>query len=237
VPDGAPAETPGSDSSGVVTGVSLSAAAGADVVLAALSVAGSAVASGAADASVPVSAPPSAGALAALASDDPSATVGSLAAGASTGIGGRSVSGSTYPSSSAAIRTPRWTTPDAATVPTAWPSVTASPLWTPIDPSSVSVTLYEPLRIDTLNPLLGTVPAKVTLPDAGATTAVPGVAEISIPRCCPAAYGCASSNENASTTVPVTGQLQPPADGTTTSALRASAHAILLRMSPPLSEQ
>ncbi|HEY8029550.1 MAG TPA: hypothetical protein VIE38_08590 [Gaiellaceae bacterium] len=36
-------------------------------------------------------------------------------------------------------------------------------------------------------PLVGTVPANVTAPDAGAATGVPAAAPMSMPRCCPPA--------------------------------------------------
>jgi hypothetical protein len=159
---------------------------------------------------------------------------GSSAAPASAPPGsacaGRRESGSTYPWSSEATRTPRWTIPAGPTVPTVWPSATAAPFSTAIDPSWVSVTLYAPLRIAIALPLEGTVPANVTLPPAGARTEAPGGAAMSMPRCWPAAYGCARSKLNPCTTWPVTGQLHPDADGTTTSALTTSAHATLLRI-------
>src|SRR5689334_6395699 len=77
--------------------------------------------------------------------------------------------------------------------------------------------------IVTLRPEPGTVPAKVTDPDAGAVTVSPRVAPRSTPRCWPAAYGCDGSNANGSITVPSTGQLQAPAAGENDSAVRRTA--------------
>jgi hypothetical protein len=64
-------------------------------------------------------------------------------------------------------------------------------------------------------PLVGTEPAYVTTPAAGASTAIPVAdAPMSIPRCCPPAYGCAGSNEKPCSTGPLTGQVQAYAPGT-----------------------
>ena len=90
--------------------------------------------------------------------------------------GGSSDSGSTYPSGCAAMRTPRWTygrshsgvplTPARAT---RWPSTTTSPFPTRVSPRCVSVTEYPSgVRMVTVLPLVGTVPANVTVPAAGA---------------------------------------------------------------------
>src|SRR5205807_7715710 len=68
-----------------------------------------------------------------------------------------------------------------------------------------------------LSALVGTKPAKLTVPLSGATTESPdAVAPMSIPRCCPAAYGCASSYENGWSTGPCTGQLHAFATGAQT---------------------
>ena len=93
--------------------------------------------------------------------------------------------------------------PLGPTVPTAPPSPTAAPFATPIEPRCVSVTEYpSAVSIVTDLPLVGTVPAKLTVPAAGASTAVPVSEPMSMPRCCPAAYGCAGSNANPSRTGP-----------------------------------
>jgi hypothetical protein len=57
-------------------------------------------------------------------------------------------------------------------------------------------------------PLVGTVPAKLTVPDAGATTGVPLATPMSMPRCCPDAYGWLGSNVNPSRTGPSAGHVQ-----------------------------
>ena len=64
------------------------------------------------------------------------------------------------------------------------------------------------VRIVTDLPLAGTVPANVTTPPAGAWTTSAAPPPISMPRCCPAAYGCAGSNTNGSRIWPLTGQVQ-----------------------------
>jgi len=63
------------------------------------------------------------------------------------------------------------------------------------DPRCVSVTEYPSgVSIVTDLPLVGTVPAKLTLPAAGALTVSPTAsAPMSMPRCWPDAYGCVSS--------------------------------------------
>jgi hypothetical protein len=61
-------------------------------------------------------------------------------------------------------------------------------LATPIEPRCVNVTEYpSAVAIVTDFPLVGTVPANVTAPDAGAATGVPAAAPMSMPRCCPPA--------------------------------------------------
>src|SRR6266576_4683737 len=66
----------------------------------------------------------------------------------------------------------------------------------------------------TVIPFVGTVPAKLTTPDAGASTGTSASAPIAMPRCCPAEYGCAGSNENVWSTGPLTGHVHAPAHGT-----------------------
>jgi hypothetical protein len=78
--------------------------------------------------------------------------------------------------------------PLGPTVPTGAPSATSAPFDTPSEPRCVSVTeSASAVRIETLLPLVGTVPANVTSPAAGATTVVPVAAPMSTPRCCPPA--------------------------------------------------
>jgi hypothetical protein len=81
-------------------------------------------------------------------------------------------------------------------VPTAAPSATAALRATAIEPRCVSV-IDRPSPVSSVTdlPLVGTVPAKVTTPDTGATICAPAGAAMSMPRCCPPAYGCAGSNE------------------------------------------
>jgi hypothetical protein len=108
-----------------------------------------------------------------------------------SGRGGSRPSGSTYPSGSAATRMPRWTlgavcsgSPLEPIVPTGDPSATVSPFATPIDPRWTSVTAYpSPVRIVTPRPYVGSEPAKLTVPDAGARTAEPSGPATSMPRC------------------------------------------------------
>src|SRR5438105_12626181 len=66
----------------------------------------------------------------------------------------------------------------------------------------------------TVIPFVGTVPAKLTTPDAGASTGRSASAPIAMPRCCPAEYGCAGSNENVWSTGPLTGHVHALAHGT-----------------------
>src|SRR5262249_50401801 len=64
------------------------------------------------------------------------------------------------------------------------------------------------------SPFVGTVPAKLMTPAAGATTSSPATSPpMSTPRCCPAAYGCDSSYEKGRSTGPWIGQLQALAAG------------------------
>jgi hypothetical protein len=69
------------------------------------------------------------------------------------------------------------------------------------------------VAIVTLRPLVGTDPEKVTAPDAGAATDAPVRAPMSMPRCCPPAYGWLESNVKPTRTGPCTGQLQASAAG------------------------
>src|SRR4051812_41170864 len=62
-----------------------------------------------------------------------------------------------------------------------------------------------------VKPLPGVVPANDTTPPAGARTGKPGSPPMSIPRCCPPAYGCARSNENVRRTGPSEGHVQASA--------------------------
>ena len=103
-------------------------------------------------------------------------------------------------------------------MPTTSPSAIGAPFATPIEPRCVSVTEYpSAVSIVRLSPLVGTKPAKLTVPLSGATTGSPvAVAPMSMPRCWPAAYGCVSSYENGWSTGPCTGQLHALATGTHT---------------------
>src|SRR4051795_12103477 len=92
----------------------------------------------------------------------------------------------------------------------------------PIEPRWTSVAVYpDAVSIETALPPPGTVPAKETVPLAGARTSVPLAAPRSTPRCCPAAYGWARSNKNGRSTGPFTGHVQAFATGTG----RTSAHS------------
>jgi hypothetical protein len=63
---------------------------------------------------------------------------------------------------------------------------------TEIEPRCVRLTASpEGVRIVSVCPFVGTEPAKLTMPDAGATTVAPDPAPIAMPRCWPAEYGCA----------------------------------------------
>lgn len=78
------------------------------------------------------------------------------------------------------------------------------------------------MSIVTLRPEPGTVPANETLPDAGAATGSPSAPETSMPRCWPAAYGWAWSNENGWTTAPPVGQVQAAAVSASTRLAKTS---------------
>jgi hypothetical protein len=126
---------------------------------------------------------------------------------------------------------PRWTYgPDTSGVPvgpaapTTAPSAIAAPSATTIEPRCVSVTASPSgVVIVTLSPELGTVPANVTVPAAGATTGSPWPAPMSTPRCSPAEYGCAGSKTNGCRTGPLTGHVQARAAGTTKSPRRTAS--------------
>jgi hypothetical protein len=83
----------------------------------------------------------------------------------------------------------------------------------------VSVT-DQPSGVSTVTdfPLPGTVPTKLITPSAGARTDSAAAPPISMPRCCPAEYGCTGSNENGCSTGPSTGQVQASAGETAASA-------------------
>jgi len=131
--------------------------------------------------------------------------VGVPGAGAATGAAGagRNESGSRYPCGSEVTRTPMYRygasssgVPLGPTVPTASPSPMLAPFFTALVPRCVSVTeCPSPVAIVTLSPLVGTLPANVTVPDTGATTVVPASEPMSMPRCCPPAYAWSRSNE------------------------------------------
>jgi hypothetical protein len=129
------------------------------------------------------------------------------------------------------MRTPRctygWDTSGSLltpTVPTTAPSTTAAPRAAAMEPRCVNVTAYpSAVAIVTLFPDDGTVPAKVMVPVAGASTVAPGSPPTSIPRCWPAAYGCAGSKRKGCRTAPVAGHVQAWPTGTNTSAARTAA--------------
>jgi len=122
------------------------------------------------------------------------AGAGTVAAGGA-GRAGSNPRGSTYPSASALRRMPRWTlgtscsgSPLEPMSPTTAPSATVSPFATPTEPRWTSVTEYpSAVEIVTPRPCVGTEPAKVTVPDAGARTDDPSGPPMSTPRCWPPA--------------------------------------------------
>jgi hypothetical protein len=97
-------------------------------------------------------------------------------------------------------------------------------LETEIDPRCVSVTAY-PSAVTIVSdfPDEGSVPAYVTVPDAGARTVSPAEPPTSMPRCWPPSYGWSGSNEKPWSTSPSVGQVQAPATGTSTRAARSAA--------------
>ena len=137
--------------------------------------------------------------------------------------GGRSESGSTYVSVEPS-RTPRWTygtgcsaSPVGPGSATTSPSATVAPRRTRSVPRCVSETLYSPNEIVTVRPFVGTDPAKVTSPVAGARIAGALPSATSMPLCCPAAYA-SSLTEKPRSTGPSTGQDQAHAEEPETSA-------------------
>lgn len=106
--------------------------------------------------------------------------------------------------------------PLGPTVPTTAPSSTLAPRATATEPRCVSVNEYpSDVSIVTDLPFVGTLPAKLIVPLAGATTGSPVAdAPMSMPRCCPDAYGCDSSKLKACSTGPLTGHVQACATGT-----------------------
>jgi hypothetical protein len=122
------------------------------------------------------------------------AGAGAAAGGGGAGVPGRAgrrPTGSTYPSACAATRIPRWAygtacsdSPLEPIVPTGAPSVTESPLATLTSPRWNSVTEKPScVRIAMPRPWVGTEPANVTVPAAGARTGDPAGPATSIPRC------------------------------------------------------
>lgn len=120
----------------------------------------------------------------------PVAGVAAGGAGAPTRAG-RNASGSRYPFGSEVSRIPSWTNgscrsgaPDDAANPTWPPSATVSPFLTWISPRCESVTEKPSgVAIVIVRPRCGTVPAYEITPEAGASTASPATASISMPRC------------------------------------------------------
>lgn len=160
------------------------------------------------------------------------AGAGGAAGGGGVGAarGGSRDSGSTYVSPSP-TRMPRWTygtscsgSPEGPASATEVPSATLSPRLTRSGPRWVSETLYPPVAaIVTVRPCVGTCPANVTSPDAGARTTRAPPRAMSTPRCCPPAYGL-SPSENSRSTSPSAGQAQACAAEAVASAHpRASA--------------
>jgi len=161
------------------------------------------------------------------------ATAGTAGGGTGAGAGGagvatgRYVSGSRYPCGSDATRMPRCTygSPTSGSllgpiVPITSPSVTVVEAAATIDPRCVSVTQRpSAVVMVTTRPEPGTLPANVTVPVAGARMGSPSPAPMSMPRCSPAAYGCAGSKLNGWRTGPPTGHVQARATGATSSAV------------------
>ena len=137
--------------------------------------------------------------------------------------GGSRDSGSTY--TSPAVRIPRWTygtscsgVPDGPGSASGSPSRTESPRCTSSGPRWVSETLKpSDVSIVTVRPCVGTLPANVTSPSAGARTDTASPSAMSTPRCWPPAYG-SSPTEKPRSTSPSVGQAQAGAAGAVTSA-------------------
>lgn len=172
-------------------------------------------------------------------------------AGGAAGAGGGLVvsrdgsreSGSTYRSSP--TRTPRWTygtscsgSPDGPGSETASPSSTRAPFFTTRGPRWVSDTRCpSDVVMVTVSPWVGTVPANVTSPLAGARTARAPPSSTSIPRCCPAAY-LSSATEKGRRTAPSAGQVQAraccgAASTTTNGARPTSTRRVFRRENTP----
>ncbi len=150
-------------------------------------------------------------------------------AGAGASRTGSSVSGSTYVSPSPA-RTPRCTygtpcsgSPEEPPWATGSPSATSSPRRTSSVPRWVSDARWPSGVVTvTVSPWVGTCPAKVTSPAAGARTLRPASSATSIPRCCPPAYG-SSPTANERRTGPSAGHVQAAAPPVSHSAHAPSA--------------
>jgi hypothetical protein len=80
-----------------------------------------------------------------------------------------------------------------------------------------------------VSPFAATLPAKVTVPAAGATTGSPRAPWMSIPRCCPGASGLSSSKANPCNTGPGTGHVQAPAAAGVASARSTAMAAIRMK--------
>src|SRR3954469_14288464 len=113
------------------------------------------------------------------------------------------------------------------------PSATAAPRATASDPRCCSVTDQpSDVRIESVRPPPGTVPANVTVPPAAAATAVPGGAPMSTPRCWPPAYG-AEPSENGRSTGPATGQVHARAHGAARKSTRNETTSERRTQRPP----
>src|SRR5215831_21162918 len=119
--------------------------------------------------------------------------------------------------------------------PTGAPSAIVDPLATAIDPRWVSVTEYpSAVSIDTTRPLLGTAPAKLTLPPAAARTPEPRLPAMSMPRCWPPAYG-SFPRLKARSTAPSVGQVHALAvEGTRNTAAATHNTTVTRRIASPL---
>ena len=109
------------------------------------------------------------------------------------------------------------------------PSATWALRRTAIEPRWTSVTEYPSVvAIATLRPLVATAPANVTVPPRGATTGEPAAPPMSIPRCCPPAYGL-FPRWNPASTGPDAGHVQAPAAGASTRKRNAVAATVRVR--------
>ncbi len=158
-----------------------------------------------------------------------------VGAGGATGAGGGLVaprdgskdSGSTY-ESAAPTRTPRWTyatscsgSPEGPGSAIDAPSSTVAPRLTSSVPRWVRDALCPSrVAIVTVRPCVGTCPANVTSPPAGARTTLAPPRAMSTPRCCPPAY-LLSETENSRSTGPLAGHAHAHEAG-----VRERAHAI-----------